>query len=228
MNSHSYVTRGIFDKKFQFKRKTISFMITLTNMNQQCQGNIPPQQQQLPMAAAAPQGAAVVAPQGAAVVAPQGAAVVAPQGAAVVAPQGAAVVAPQGAAVVAPVIPAINVIVPTQLLGNDRLPRQTQVVISEGTTFIMNAVMGRLVSQNGQAAAANIGHRRRIIWPTGTIFYINDNPRNQCVINEGHQEDTLPLVCSIILPPGTEISWGGRLVRISRYESVENRTVILN
>lgn len=125
------------------------------------------------------------------------------------------------------VIPAINVIVPSQLLGMDRLPTQTQVTMSEGTNFQMNGVVGQLVSQNGHPAA-NTGSPRRIRWPVGTIFYLNDKARNQCVINPGHQEDTLPMGCSVILPAGTQINWGGRLVVISQYESTENCTVTLN
>jgi len=125
-----------------------------------------------------------------------------------------------------PVNPSINVIVPSQLLGTDRLPTQTAVMISEGTTFMMNGITGYLVAQNGQQANAK-GDPRRVTWPAGTIFYLNDNPRNQCVINPSHQQDTLPQGCSIILPPGTQVNWGGRVVVISQHESVDNRTVTL-
>ena len=124
------------------------------------------------------------------------------------------------------VSPSINVIVPSQLLGTDRLPTAATVMISEGTTFMMNGVTGHLMAQNGQQAA-NRGDPRRVIWPVGTIFYLNNNPRNQCAINLSHQQDTLPVGCQIILQPGTEINWGGRSVVISQYESTENRTVTL-
>jgi hypothetical protein len=126
-------------------------------------------------------------------------------------------------------IPAINVIVPTQLIGTDNLPTQTQVYLSKGTTFMMGGFPGQLMSQNGLALAnAHIGVTRRILWPVGTVFYINNNPRNQCVINAGHQDDILPIGTRIILLPETEISWGGRLLKISQYETIENRTITLN
>jgi len=130
-----------------------------------------------------------------------------------------------------PVIPSINVIVPSQLLGGDFLPAQTNILISEGTMFMMDGIMGTLVSQQGANAAnqgqPNQGQPRRIIWSTGTIFYLNNNARTQCVINQGHQNDVLPLNTQVILPPETEIKWGNRLVRISPNESIANRTVSL-
>src|SRR5436305_953158 len=86
--------------------------------------------------------------------------------------------------VVEPVIPSIDVIVPSQLLGADFLPTETRIRISEGTSFMMEDIMGTLVSQTGNQCA-NQGQTRRIIWSTGTIFYLNNNARNQCVINQG-------------------------------------------
>lgn len=65
------------------------------------------------------------------------------------------------------------------------------------------------------------------IWASGTIFYLNNNARNQCAINHGHHNDILPANTQVILPPETEIRWGNRLVKISSNETVENRTVNL-
>ena len=128
---------------------------------------------------------------------------------------------------VEPIIPNIRVIIPPQLLNNDRLTIQTSARLSEGTTFKMGDQEGTLIAQENAAPAINIGQTSRILWPVGTIFYINDNPRNQSQIYRGHQNDQLPVGSSVILPAGTEIRLCNRRFLISGFETIENRTIIL-
>lgn len=119
----------------------------------------------------------------------------------------------------------IDVIIPSQLLQGDKLVSQTKALLSVGTGFNMGNFAGTLLSQQG-CETVNLPNRQ-IMWPIDTYFYINNNPRNQCKIHLNHQIDHLPINTTVILPPGTLVSWCGRKVIISESESPENRTVKL-
>jgi len=115
----------------------------------------------------------------------------------------------------------IEVSIPSQMFGGDTLPQPTMAYVSEGTRFMMNGIEGLI----GFTSIAQTD--RKITWPVGTTFYINNNLRHQSRINQGHQSDQYQPGNRVTLLPNTQITWGGRMVTVSGSETPENRTVEL-
>jgi hypothetical protein len=119
---------------------------------------------------------------------------------------------------VGPLGPAVGIIVP------DILPIATLVMIAAGTQFVMNGVPSVILDNLGNQPPVH-GVGARIIWPVGTVIYVEGQVRRQNMLMAGHLRDTLPIGTTIILPHGTNVSYGGVRFTIPLFDTEAERTV---